>query len=355
MDFSNFFKPEISNGNLIIINDSFPSRYDLSKNELPWDLGIYSKKIITRKLLEIEWNRYPGGYEDLVTAELSKYHGIETNRIIIGSGSSYLISLLLDALVHQNLIIPYPSFPLYAHYAQIRNIKISKWELLNEFEYNPRNLGRVLPGSTFIICSPNNPTGNLIHQDVLKTLLIENKESLIIIDQAYCEFSKSDLLPLLDEFPNLVLIRSFSKALASASIRLGYLFASKELILYLKKLKNPYLINPFTAITAEHILSDPYCKKKIQNGINKIVSERQRLFKLIKRDYDKFLRVFHSEGNFLFMSFFSQEKYILFCTNLKEAEIRVQVFEQTLSLRLTIGSKIQNNLFLEQLDKCVKC
>jgi histidinol-phosphate aminotransferase len=230
----------------------------------------------------------------------------------------------------------------------LRQTKVILWNLTDEFEYKLDNLDDITPGSVIVICSPNNPTGTVISEVVLTDLLTRNKESLVIIDEAYCDFNTVDFTAYISKFENLLLIRSFSKAFSSAGIRLGYAIAQPELINQLKKIKNPFIINPFTAITAAHILTDSDCMKLIKDNIETVVHERERVYRTLSdKTFNSLLKTFRSYGNFNYIKFHNEKDFQFLCNQLIIYKIGVQIFEKQNAVRITIGSKSQNDLIVD--------
>lgn len=349
MNFESFFKEGIiSSSSIDSKGKNQPPVHDLSKNESFIDIGPVAKRAIADKLIDLSWNKYPGVHEEYLLNAVAAYAGVQPDNILLGSGSSYIISLLLDVFSHRPLVIPQPTFLLYEHYAKLRQTKIILWNLTEEFEYKLDNLDNVTPGSIIVICSPNNPTGTVMSEEVLVELLTQNQESLVIIDEAYCDFNTIDFTAYISKFENLILIRSFSKAFSSAGIRLGYAISQPGLINQLKKIKNPFIINPFTAITAAHILTDNDCMKLIKDNIETVVYERERVHKILSdKIFSGLLKTYRSYGNFNYIKFYNEKDFQFLCNQLIIYKIGVQVFEKQNAVRITIGSKSQNDLILD--------
>jgi len=180
--------------------------------------------------------------------------------------------------VGKTLLLSEPTFTLYRQVATVLGGKVETVFLTPDLEYDSDALQRFVaekqPDVT-IICSPNNPTGCVIDAAALRSLL-KTARGLVVIDEAYHEFAGSSVVPLLNEYENLIVLRTFSKAMAVAALRIGYLLASPDLVREIGKAVLPYNVNVFSQIAAE-VAVENY-ESELRPLVRQIVSERDRVF-----------------------------------------------------------------------------
>ena len=252
----------------------------LNQNENPWDAPAHIKEEVLRRFAARKWSQYP----DFVPAELNEclacFAGWRPDGIILGNGSNELIQALLMVTMEagKTLLLSEPTFTLYRQVATVLGGKVETVFLTSELEYDREALERFVaekqPDVT-IICSPNNPTGCVIDDEALRALL-ETSQGLVVIDEAYHEFAGSTVVPLLKEYENLIVLRTFSKAMAVAALRIGYLLASPDLVREIGKAVLPYNVNVFSQIAAE-VAVENY-DSELRPLVRQIISERDRVF-----------------------------------------------------------------------------
>lgn len=349
------FKEDLEKATSIETFQNNQMQYDLSKNEMPWDMGIEAKRKILTELLHEKWNRYPGNYENELKKVIAEHIGIDSGRLLLGKGSSTLISLIIDTFSHLDFVIPEPTFFLYSHYVKLRGATYYSWKLSPELEYDLSYFPVITRPAVIFICSPNNPTGCVINIHVLEDLLKKHPECIFVVDEAYFEFAKCSTIKLADKYDNIIFIRTFSKAYASASVRLGYLVTTKEAILGFNKMKSPFIIDPFTAVSTKHILTDNVCLTGIMNRVELVIEEREKISRFLSgAEFNSILKVFPSFGNFLFMRFFEADIFNFLCDELKCRGFAVQFFPGILSMRISIGDYEANELLLQIFTTCIK-
>ena len=194
------------------------------------------------------YNRYPDPFQTEVKRKLSKVKGVYENQIFIGNGSDEAIDLLYRIFCDpriDNVIAPTPTYGMYQVCAEINDVEYRQINLNRDFTLNSEAILNAIDNNTKIIfiCSPNNPTGNLL--DITEILnILNNFNGIVVIDEAYIDFAEQDsMLKSLSCYPNMVILQTFSKAWAQASVRVGMACASTEIIAYFNKVKYPYNIN----------------------------------------------------------------------------------------------------------------
>src|SRR5687768_10371336 len=210
------------------------ARVKLNQNENPWDLPVEIKQEALRRMAERRWSRYPEFVPEKLHQQLAEHSGWTADGIVAGNGSNELIQALLMVTVGpgKRVLINEPTFSLYRQIATVLGADVISVPLTSELDYDVRALRAAVESSNpdvIIICSPNNPTGCLMSEPDLVSLL-KSARGLVIVDEAYFEFSEQTALPLLKQYSNLVILRTFSKAMALAGLRIGYLLAAPELV-----------------------------------------------------------------------------------------------------------------------------
>ncbi len=252
----------------------------LNQNENPWDAPARIKDEVLRRFAERKWSQYPDFVPARLNEGLAAFADWKTDGVIAGNGSNELIQALLMVTMEpgKTLLLSQPTFTLYKQVATVLGGKVETVFLTADLEYDVEALQRFIeekqPDVT-IICSPNNPTGCVIDDDALRALL-KAARGLVVIDEAYHEFAGRSVVPLLNEHENLIVLRTFSKAMAVAALRIGYLLASPGLVREIGKAVLPYNVNVFSQIAAE-VAMENY-DQELRPLVSEIVSERDRLF-----------------------------------------------------------------------------
>lgn len=251
----------------------------LNQNENPWDASVWIKEEVLRRFSARQWSRYPDFVPVSLHERLAGFAGWKTDGVIAGNGSNELIQAVLMVTVAPGtrVLISEPTFALYRQVATVLGGEVESVPLTSALQYDTPALLQTIkeqqPDVT-IICSPNNPTGCLIPEDDLRALL-RAARGLIVIDEAYHEFSEQTVVPLLNDHGNLIVLRTFSKAMAFAALRVGYLLAAPELVQEIRKAVLPYNLNVFSQIAAEVAIEN--YKSEVFPLVKEIISERDRL------------------------------------------------------------------------------
>ena len=257
----------------------------IDANENPFDTGL---------------NRYPDPQQNLVKEALSKMKGISKEQILLGNGSDEVLDLIFRVFCEpreDNVIVLPPTYGMYEVLANTNAIELVKIPLVENFQPNIKEVvkGQDAKTKVLFLCSPNNPTANSFNASSIETL-IKEFNGIVVIDEAYIDFSIEDSwLGRLDEFPNLIVTQTLSKAYGLAAIRLGICYASKEIISILNKIKPPYNVNQLTQDVALQSLLN---QEKVKNNITAIISERNQLIRDLE-NVEIVEKVYSSDANFL--------------------------------------------------------
>jgi histidinol-phosphate aminotransferase len=257
----------------------------LDANENPFDNGV---------------NRYPDPQQQAVKEKLSAIKNIAAENILLGNGSDEVLDLIFRAFCEpnkDNIIILPPTYGMYKVLANINAIKVKEVQLTKGFQPKTQTilLAANQKSKILFLCSPNNPTGNSFSR-VQVEKLVKQFKGIVVIDEAYIDFSEQESwMNRLEEFPNLIITQTLSKAYGMAGIRLGVCYASKEVINVLNSIKPPYNVNELTQKKALERLSK---MDEIQNEILQIKNQKEILLKELK-EIGFVEQVFPSDANFL--------------------------------------------------------
>jgi histidinol-phosphate aminotransferase len=299
------------------------------------------------------YNRYPDPYQAEIKQKLIALKNINSERIFLGNGSDEPIDLLTRATCtpgQDHVIIMPPTYGMYEVSASIHDVKIDKVSLTADFQINAESVIRAITPLTKIIwiCSPNNPTGNVMQHDAIQTIL-ENFSGLVVVDEAYVDFTDTPTwIQHLDKYPNLVVLQTFSKAWGLAGIRVGMCFASAEIVKILNKIKPPYNISlPAQKALLEGL--DSVDKK--DKMVAEILKERSSLCNMLQ-DLSLVIKIYPSDANFLLVQFEDAKAimdYLIRETIIVRDRSRVHLCEGC--LRITVGTKEENEVLIETLKK----
>ncbi len=301
----------------------------------------------------VELNRYPDPYSSVLRKRLVQDLRVPKSAIFIGNGSDEIIDLLIKLLVEpsERVLIFQPTYGLYAVRAELAGAKIVSCQLTSDFQIDFNKVRKCLKDKVKIVfcCSPNNPTGNLLQRKDIEKLCQETK-GIVVVDEAYVEFSSQpSLLRKIREFPNLIIMRTFSKAWGLAGARVGYAVADPTIVRFLDRIKLPYNVSSLSARLALEALNQ---KEIMLQYRGQIVTERDRLQEKLN---NLGFTVFPSEANFLLVMKSSAPKIANKLR--KQFGIIVRDFSESRvlknCLRISIGTPSQNRLLLKALSKII--
>jgi histidinol-phosphate aminotransferase len=251
----------------------------INQNENPFDMPAEIKREVERRLAARPWSRYPDFVPSALLEVLATFAGWKPEGTLAGNGSNELIQATLMVTVSPGtrVVLCEPTFTLYRQVVNVLGGEVLAVPLTRELRFDIEAIRRRATGERadlIIICSPNNPTGCRINEDELGALA-RGFDGLVVVDEAYHEFSGRTVVPLLEELPNLIVLRTFSKAMAMAGLRVGYLLTRPELAREIRKATLPYNLNFFSA-TAAVVACERYDLLRPQ--IDLLIRERERVF-----------------------------------------------------------------------------
>jgi len=302
-----------------------------------------------------ELNRYPDPYCILLKKNILKYLDLpflKIENIFVGSGSDEIIRLLINLFVDfdEEIVVNVPTYGMYKVAADIAAVKVKEVELDEFFQLDLRAINKAITPKTKLIfcCSPNNPTGNLLDwNDICE--LCEDFKGVVVLDEAYVEFSsRKSMAEMIERYPNLLILRTLSKAWGLAGLRLGYMMGNDEIVGFLNKIKLPYNVNSLSQSLAVRALNN---KENLQGFIERISDEREWLKnELIQLGFE----VFPSEANFLLIKVGLENCVERIVQNLAKSEgLILRDFSANKRLkkcfRVTVGIPKQNRLLIQSL------
>ncbi len=309
----------------------------LDANENPYNSGI---------------NRYPDPLQIELKKAIGKIKGTKPENTFLGNGSDEAIDLIIRAFCEpgkDEILSIKPTYGMYQVCADINNVRYNEVLLSEDFQLDIENFKKAITKNVKVafVCSPNNPTGNSLKKDDILDFL-QSFHGILVIDEAYIDFSStSSYLELLDQYPNLVILQTFSKAWGMAGIRLGMAFASKEITSILNAIKYPYNVNVLTQQKAlKEITSN---KEQIANNVAQILDERKLLQTELK-NLDIVKYIYPSDANFILAKVLdAKQTYKYLCDKEIIVRDRSNVALCEGCLRITVGTPEENKAFIKAL------
>jgi histidinol-phosphate aminotransferase len=314
----------------------------LDAMESPYDLPHSIKGRIIDEIRMLSFNRYPDPTASRLRKALSTYLDVDEDMTMVGNGSDELILMILLTFGDGRAIYPDPSFPMYRVLSKVAGKEGIGIPLREDFELDLPSILNVCKGGVVFIAYPNNPTGNLFAQDAIHTILADGS-CMVVVDEAYYEFSKQTFLSFLTRYPNLIILRTFSKAFGLAGARVGYLIANREVVDLLNRVRLPYNLNAISQVVATITLR---FRGELDGQIEEIIRERERVYSEMK-GIDG-LVPYRSETNFIFFKSEGIQAHEVFKALLKEGVLIRHIGD---GLRVTIGREDENTAFLRTLRK----
>jgi histidinol-phosphate aminotransferase len=349
-----FLRQDLSNLSPYTI-EQIPYTIKLDANESPFDLPQNVRISLATEIMGgLRFNRYPDSDANHLREKLASNLGLHKNQLLVGTGSDELLQIIINTFVSKNdtVLCPYPSFGMYAVFTRIAGGVPIDVPLDENFAYNLDRffhcVKKYAPKIVFL-CSPNNPTGNLVNkEDILE--LLKGYNGIVVLDEAYVEFSGTSLIRELVEYPNAIVLRTFSKAFGLAGLRVGYLAANKELAEDLYRVKPPYNISNFSQRAACIMLDHT---DEIKERVSEIISSREEMFGSFAKSNG--LKPYPSEANFILVRFPDAKRIY---NRLLENGILVRNFQNNVPLgdclRITVGEKHENLNLIISLQQIMK-
>lgn len=331
--------------------------YSSARDEYTGQVGVFldANENPLGSVLPENYNRYPDPHQRAIKEKLAPIKGVNPNQIFLGNGSDEAIDLLIRATCvpgQDSIIILPPTYGMYEVSASINDVALIKVPLAEDYQLNTEAILASSRPSTKIIwvCSPNNPSGNLVQDEGIESLL-KNFDGLVVVDEAYIDFADTvSWTKRLAEFPNLVVLQTFSKAWGLASLRLGMCFASPELIAILDKIKPPYNLGGPTQALLYKALDNESSKNAM---VRQIRADRATLINHLN-ELPTVVMIHPSDANFLLVQFKRASATMVYLIDEKIiVRDRSKVTLCDDCLRITVGTAEENVVLVEALRKFV--
>ena len=321
----------------------------LNANEAPW---TSSADRFRRPL-----NRYPEIRPSRLRTTLANRYGCNAENLLVTRGTSEAIDLLIRVFCRagqDSIVTSTPTFSMYRHYADVQGATLREVETSrdNNFEIDADALLKACDTTTRLIflCSPNNPTGNLLSRDTLVQILQQRSgKSAVVVDEAYIEFAdQASVVELVDQYENLIVLRTLSKALAFAGARCGSVIGPPDVIDMLDAVQAPYAMATPVVECVENAL-EAEILREAEQLVSRVVAERKRLVDALS-GYKSVRRIWPSAANFFLIEIDNADALM---RQSSEDKVLLRYFGGSLSdcVRITVGAPAENDRLLQTLAK----
>jgi histidinol-phosphate aminotransferase len=293
--------------------------------------------------------RYPDTDSNDLREKLAHLHNIKKENVICGVGSDQIIDYITKLFIEpgDKILVPNPSFSMYGQYNDLNHGVTIGYELDDDFEYNIEEMIRLCQlekPKLLFICSPNNPTGNKISCEEM-TAILNQVDCPVVIDEAYVEFYEGTMIEQINQYRQLIVLRTFSKAYGAAGLRVGYAIACAEMIEAINICKAPYNLNSFSQAFASFVLEEV---DYYTNYVNQLKESKKTLYTGLK-DIACIERVYPSVANYILI----KVKDLAVADYLEENKILVRAYGKEGRLgncmRISVGTQEENDFILELL------
>lgn len=319
--------------------DAYGAQVFIDANENPNETGL---------------NRYPDPNQSTLKRLISRIKNIPEDNILLGNGSDEVLDLIFRAFLEpkeDQIITNPPTYGMYKVLANLNNISVREVLLTHDFQLDVDQIINAIGTQTkaVFVCSPNNPTGNLMRFEDIEKILAH--DVLVVIDEAYIDFAnQQSWINFMQHYPNLIVIQTLSKAFGLAGIRLGMCFANTNIIEILKKIKMPYNVNTLTQDKAIEMISD---QGLISNQIKNILDQRAYLIHALE-EISYVEKIYPTNANFVLIKVDDANKKYQDLVD-RGIVVRNRTNEPLCHncLRLTVGTKTENIKLIETLKALV--
>jgi histidinol-phosphate aminotransferase len=322
----------------------------LASNENPRNLPPEIMRKLARGIAEFDFNRYPDPMANKLRRLIADANGLEPANVLIGNGGDELIFNLLMAWggPGRNLLDMPPTFAMYAIDGQVTGTRVNAVPRLADFTLDEAALlARAESGvdDVVVISNPNNPTGTIAPETVLIDVL-NATDAIVLVDEAYFEFSRTTMRPHLERHRNLVILRTFSKAFSLAGMRVGYLLGHEDVVREIAKVRQPYSVDGFSQMVARLVFRE---RAVFEQVISEIIRNRDALLEELGAMED--VTVYPSEANFVL--FHVPDAASVWRDLLHEHSVLLRDLSRQPGLedhlRVTVGTEQENDRFLDGL------
>ena len=331
------------------ISGTYEIRLDANESFLKFSEEIENEMV--KALKDTAFNRYPDPNATKLVEGFSKYFKIDADCVTAGNGSDEIISVIMNAFLQKGdkILTLEPDFSMYRFYAEIAECQSVKYQKNEDLDVNIDDVISLANNEKVrivIFSNPCNPTSRIITRDDVRKL-IKGTNALVVLDEAYMDFADESLLGEFNDYDNLIILKTCSKALGSAALRLGFAVANKTLTNVIRAVKSPYNVNSVSQALGEVLFAHP---DYIDKCIETVVKSRKELYNsVLKIKSDKIERIYETNTNFVFMKVKNAKQVF---EKMKENSIIIRNMGDF--LRITAGNKEENEKMLETLKKVLE-
>ncbi len=319
----------------------------LDANERATNLPPVVLEAVTRQLAAIEFNRYPDMAAARLRTSIAQNFGLTVSNILVGNGSSELLAAICQTFggAGRSVVFSSPSFSMYPVYAKLADCTPKPVSLEADFSFSCARFLKAIQleqPNLVILCNPNNPTGGVMPFQAIEQI-VSQAACPVVVDEAYYEFYGQSAVNLLAKYPNLIIVRTFSKAYGLAAARVGYLLAGEKMAAAVAKALLPYHLNSLSLVTAETVYR---YRQEFQPYIEQTIRERERVAKCLRGLAG--IAAYPSKTNFILVKAAESQELI---ARLAAKSIGVRDFHASPELagcfRISIGTPAENDAMLE--------
>ncbi len=350
-DIKDLLNPALRNIAVYKVDGGQEAAVKLNQNESPFDLPFWMKEQILEEFRLEPWNRYPDILPFRGMDAYADFLGVSRDSVIMSNGSNEMLYTIFLACLSpgKKILIPEPSFSLYEKIALLLQADIVSVPMQPSLDFDADTLierAKQEKVDFIVLSTPNNPTGkSLSSQDIAR--IVRECDAIVLVDEAYIEFSREhSALVLIEECPNLIVLRTMSKALALAGMRIGFAIANPLLMAEIAKPKIPFASSRFAEITLQHVLRYYYL---VTDAVSYILGERERIY--MELEGIASLDVFQSDTNFLIIRVPDAQKvfHALVSSGILVRNVSGYLLMEN-CLRFNIGLREENDQLLEKLQ-----
>ncbi len=332
------------------ISGTYEIRLDANESFLKFPQEIENEMV--EALKNTAFNRYPDPMATKLVDGFSKYFNVNPDCVTAGNGSDEIISVITNAFLQKGdkILTLEPDFSMYRFYAEIAECESVKYQKNENLDVNIDDVIALANSEKVrivIFSNPCNPTSRKITKEDIRKL-INNTDALVVLDEAYMDFAEDEsLLGEFENYDNLIILKTCSKALGSAALRLGFAVANKTLTNVIRAVKSPYNVNSVSQALGEVLFAHP---NYIDNCIKTVVNSRKELYKaILEIKSDKIEKVYETHTNFVFLKVKNAKQVF---EKMKENSIIIRNMGDY--LRITAGTKNENEKMLETFKKVLE-
>lgn len=332
------------------ISGIYKIRLDANESFLTFPENIENEMVEALKSSAL--NRYPDPNATKLVEGFSKYFGVNPDCVTAGNGSDEIISVIMNAFLQRGdkILTLEPDFSMYRFYAEIAECESVKYQKDDNLDVNIDDVISLANKENVrivIFSNPCNPTSRIVTKDDVRKL-INSTDALVVLDEAYMDFAEDEsLLGEFENYDNLIILKTCSKALGSAALRLGFAVANKTLTNVIRAVKSPYNVNSVSQALGEVLFSHP---DYIDDCIKTVVDSRKELYsRILEIKSDKIEKIYETHTNFVFMKVKNAKQVF---EKMKENSIIIRNMGDY--LRITAGTKYENEKMLETFKKVLE-